>query len=256
MLAEERKSKIIELVNKEKIVKVFDLSQKFNTTEVTIRRDLLELEKRKKLRRVHGGAISLNPRGIALNRNDLAILCKEEKIRIARAAYGFINDSDALMFDASTTVQELAKLISEGDRKNLSVITNSFNVVNILSTKSDIHVIHTGGQVSYNMNYSTGVLTESMIRNLRVEKCFIGSNGVDDVYGYSVPTFEDASVKRSMIKAASETFVLADHTKFGDTYMAKFAEFSGDIDYLISDVEPTEIDIDLLKANVNFIVAE
>lgn len=106
------------------------------------------------------------------------------------------------------------------------------------------------------MKSAIGVVAENMIRKLRVEKCFVGTNGVDEDYGYSVPTFEDASVKRCMLDAAGETFVLADHTKFGETYMAQFAEFSGKIDYLISDRAPAEIDLDLLRANTKFIIAK
>jgi len=256
MLAEERKNLIIEIVNRKHIVKVADLSKALNTTEATVRRDLDELERRKKVRRVHGGAISLKPTSKILSNDELSILCQDEKKRIAKKAYTFIDDNDALLLDASTTALELAKLIADGDKKHISVLSNSFHVVSILANKKDIHVIHTGGHVSYNMYYSIGVITEKMIRNLRVDKCFLGTNGIDETYGYSVPTFEDASVKGSMLRASKQRFILADHTKFCESYVGKFAEFIGDVDYLITDTIPLNIDIEVLNASVNLIIAE
>lgn len=254
MLAEERKNIIVEIVNKNRIVKVSELSKMLNTTEATVRRDLDELQKIKKVRRVHGGAISLNPTSKPFTTNELSILCKEEKKHIAKKAYEYVDDNDALLFDASTTVLELARLIAEGDKKGISILTNSFNVVSMLSNKNDIKVIHTGGQVSYNMNYSTGFITEKIIRDLRVDKCFVGTNGIDPIYGYSVPSFEDASVKKCMLSASKQRFVLADHTKFGETYMAKFADFTGDVDYLITDSFPENIDREPYESNVNLVV--
>lgn len=256
MLAEERKCAIVDLVNSKRIVTVAELSKQFNTTEATIRRDLDDLENQHKIRRVYGGAASLSSTSRSLSNHELSTLCLEEKKRIAARAYDFIDDHDAILLDASTTVLELAKFIAQGNKQNLSILTNSFNVVDILRTKKDISVIHLGGQVHYSMNYAIGSITENMIRNIRVEKCFIGTNGIDETYGYSVPNFEDASVKKSMLKASKQKFVLADHTKFGDAYVGKFANFAGDVDYLIMDLLPNDIDSDTLQANVNLIIAK
>ncbi|MEM1483803.1 DeoR/GlpR family DNA-binding transcription regulator [Oscillospiraceae bacterium PP1C4] len=256
MLAEERKSKIIEIVNKDRIVKVAELSKVLSTTEATVRRDLDELQKQKKIRRIHGGAISLKPTSKAFTENELLILCMEEKKKIAKKAYEFIDDNDAIIFDSSTTALELAKLIAEGNRKYLSIVTNSFNIVSILANKSDLRVLHTGGQILYNMNYAVGVITENMLRDLKVDKCFLGTNGIDPNYGYSVPTFEDASVKKCMLGAAKQRFVLADHTKFGESYMGKFAGFLGEVDYLITDSLPQKIDLELYEASVDLVVAD
>lgn len=255
MLAEERKNKIVDIVNRNKVVKVSMLSKVLNTTEATIRRDLDELQEINKIRRVHGGAISLNPTSRLFSTDELSILCKDEKKRIAKKAYKYVDNNDALLLDASTTVLELVMLIAEGDKKGISILTNSFNVVSALRYKNDIKVFHTGGQVGYNMNYSTGFITEKIIRDLRVDKCFVGTNGIDPVYGYSVPSFEDASVKKYMLNASQQRFVLADHTKFGETYMGKYADFSGDIDYLITDYFPENTDRELFESSVNLVVA-
>lgn len=256
MLAEERKRAIRDLVNSHGIVTVAELSKQLNTTEATIRRDLDDLEKQLKIRRVYGGAVSIKSTSRSLSNNELSTLCLAEKKQIAQRAYDFIEENDAILLDASTTVLELTKLIAEGDKRHLSILTNSFYAVDILKQKKDISVIHLGGQVNYSMNYAVGPITESMIRDIRVEKCFIGTNGIDESYGYSVPTFEDACVKKSMLKASKQKFVLADHTKFGDAYVGKFANFTGDINYLITDLLPNNIDIEVINASVKLIIAE
>ena len=256
MLAEERKSRIIDAVNKSRVIKVADLSKMLGATEATVRRDLDELQKQKKIRRVHGGATALRPTSKAFFHNQLQVLCMEEKKAIARKAYEFIDDNDAIIFDASTTALELAKLIADGDRKDLSVITNSFLIVSVLANRLHVRVLHTGGQLVYGMNCAVGTLTENTLRNLKVDKCFLGTNGIDASYGYSVPTFEDAATKKCMLLASKQKFVLADHTKFGESYMGKFAEFQGEIDYLITDPQSNSINLEVFEANVNLVLAQ
>ncbi len=261
MLAEERKNKIVTIVNKNKFVKVTHLSQVLNTTEATIRRDLDELEKSKRIQRVHGGAVSLRPTNAIFSDTVLSAICIEEKKLIAQKAYNFINHNDSIIFDASTTSLELIKLIAQGSKKNLTIITNSFNALPILSIKKDIQVIHIGGNVDYNMNLSTGPIPETILNNIKADKCFLGANGIDIKYGYSVPTIDDASAKKHMLESSKQNFILADHTKFGETYMHKFADFSGVIDCLITDCFPY-VDDEFLKymhyyeTSVHLVVAD
>ncbi len=256
MLAEERKNRIVEIVNKNKIMKVTDLSLMFSTTEATIRRDLEELQALKKIHRVHGGAISVMPSSKLLYTDELSVLCTKEKEMIAKAAYKYIDDNDAIILDASTTVRELAKIIAEGKKTNLSIVTNSFDAISILSKKKDIQVLHTGGQVKYHMNYCVGALTQNTLANLRVDKCFLGTNGIDVEYGYSVPTLEDAAIKSSMLKSSKQHFILADHTKFAETFMGKFSDFHTSIDYIITDSFLPYFEQESFQSSVELIIAE
>lgn len=255
MLAEERKRRVLEMINSRKIVKVSELSSVLNATEATIRRDLEELQKQKKLRRIHGGAAAINQTSRMLDQHQLLSLCEEEKRAIALKAYEYVEDHDAILLDVSTTVLELAKLIGAGKHKGLSIITNSFAVVQTLRSREDVRVIHTGGQVVNALNSSLGGLAEKMIRNIKVEKCFIGTNGIAPGYGYSSPTFEEASIKQAMIAASKVSFVLSDHTKYGETYMGKFAEFSGTIDYFITDALPAPEERGFYEGAVEMILA-
>ena len=243
MLAEERKRKIIDIIEKNHIVKVSDLSKRFQTTEATIRRDLEMLQGQGKVRRIHGGAVFTNPVTKDASYSELSTLRIGEKKQIARLASSFVHEGDTLLMDGSTTVYELAKLLVESSLTGISVITNSFHLMGLF-VDSSIRAIHTGGELFSGMNYATGTITEQMLQGIRVDKCFMGANGIEPSYGYSVPSFGDASVKKYMLRASRVSFVLADHTKFAESYMAKFAGFDGEINYLITDSLPEGISME------------
>lgn len=260
MLAEERKKNILAMVNQNRFVKLCDLSRELNITEATVRRDLNDLEEKGLLKRIHGGATSLednSPETLATETaNKYTDLQNAEKQKIARTAYEYIENYDTLFLDGSTTILELAKIIAAGDKRNLSIITNSFAIIPVLAKRSDFNVIHTGGKVSYPMNHSCGILAERALRDIRVDKGFLGTLGIDSVYGYSVENFEIASTKTAMLSSCKKKYILADHTKFGETFIAKFANFTGDIDSLITDYVPAGFPVDHLKANVELIIAK
>ena len=255
MLAEERKKQIVELIEKKRILKVTELSRLLDATEATIRRDLDELQKQNKVRRVHGGAVPAAKTGRIFHYSELSTLCMEEKKRIAAKALTYIQDGDTLLFDGSTTALELGKRGLESALTNISIITNSFHLT-ALFTGSGKRVIHTGGELFSGMNYATGTIAEQMLSGIRADKCFLGSNGIEPSYGYSVPNFLDAALKKSMQKASRVSFVLADHTKFGASYMAKFADFSCGIDYLVTDCLPEGTDFGKWDTSTKLIVAD
>lgn len=256
MLAEERKRIILEIIDKNKSAKVNELSKHLHITEATVRRDLDELQNEKKIRRTHGGAISLYPSSFESGIQEYNVKMINEKRMIAHKAYEFVHDNDAIIVDASTTVMELVKLIAVGDKKNITIVTNSFKAVQILMQKQTMKVIQIGGSAVVSRNATSGPIAERILNDLRADKVFLGINGIDGVYGYSVPGFDDASLKRCMLKAAKQSFVLADHSKFGESYLGKVAEIIGEIDYLITDSFPKKLKLEALEQQVNLIVGE
>lgn len=256
MLAEERKKIICEIVNKKKAVRVSELSKRLNITEATVRRDLDELQSEKRLRRTHGGAVALYPAGLPYVISELAVENIDAKRKIAQAAYEHIDDYDTILVDGSSTVLEFSKILAAGDKRGIIVLTNSLSVVNALSMKKDVTVINVGGEVRYNINSTVGEMAENTIRNLRVDKTFLGVNGIDLEYGFSITNFDEAALKKEMIKSAKQSFVLADHSKFGATYLAKIAEIAGDIDFLVTDEKIEDFDYVALEEHVYLITAE
>ena len=258
MLAEERKKIICEIVNRKKAIRVAELSQRLNITEATVRRDLDELQKEHKLRRTHGGAVALYTAGIAGTINTLAGEHLAEKRRIAEKAYEYVYDFDTVLFDGSSTVLELAYQLARRNRKGVTVLTNSINVVNVLAdkaSKGEIKVIQIGGQVKYHLNSTVGELAVRTVHDVRVDKTFMGVNGIDVEYGYSIANMEEAMVKKEMIHSAKQTFVLADNSKFGKSYLAKITGPEGEIDYLITDSKTDDFDYQQMEEMVHMVYA-
>lgn len=245
MFPEERKQKICDLVNERHSIKVTELSQLMGISEVTIRRDLEELSQQKRLLRTHGGAMAMYSVGSEISAEELIRSNKniEEKRAIASLAYTMLNDKDTIFADGSSTVHELIKLVATGSKKQISVVTTSLTTVNALSESSNTKVIMVGGEVNYRHNHVEGYLTTAAISNLRADKCFIGINGIDEAFGYSTPRFPEAELKSEMVRSSIQSFILADHTKFGNSYLARM---SADCDYIITDARKQGYDYDWL----------
>ena len=107
MFSEERKEKILEIVNRKKTVKVSELSTILKASEVTVRRDLDELHNEQKLYRTHGGAMVMRHEQNEIPWQELRVRQQEEKAKIAKVAYKYICDNDVIVMDDSSTVQEL-----------------------------------------------------------------------------------------------------------------------------------------------------
>ncbi|MBU3093876.1 DeoR/GlpR family DNA-binding transcription regulator [Clostridium sp. CM028] len=240
MFAEERKSKILDSLNKYGKVKVCDLSQLYEVSEVTIRRDLQELEEDELIKRVHGGAI--------LNRNtkfeptfsEKVDKFYDEKESVGKIAASMIVDGDTIAIDAGTTTLSIAKYITA---KDITVLTNSVDVAYELSKKRDVEVIVTGGTLRWETRAMVGPVSDNTLKNFRVDKAFMGSNGVCIINGLTTPNIIEASTKQEMIKIAKQTILLCDHTKFGTVYFAKIVDLDS-VDIIITD---NQLDNELLE---------
>lgn len=221
MFAEERQAKIYEILMRQHSVKVADLSRLLDISEVTIRRDLDELQLQNKVLRTHGGAVMPYSLGWEVSSNQLQTKNQDLKHSIAVAAYEKISEHDTVLLDNSSTVYELALLIAEGQKNHLRVITTSLQVVQALSKSKSCNVMIVGGDVNQTYNTVEGYLAIQFIKNVRVDKCFIGINGIDESFGLSTPRYKDAEIKSQMIASSVKSFVLADHTKFDKVYLAR-----------------------------------
>ncbi|GFZ34609.1 DeoR family transcriptional regulator [Clostridium zeae] len=214
MFAEERQQKILDMLNSESSIKVMDIAILLNVSESTIRRDLQELEEKKLLMRTHGGAVGINNRTSFepsfTDKKDERI---DQKHSIAEVASEMIENGDTIILDSGTTTLEIAKRINGRD---ITVITNSIDIAAELSEKEGIEIIVTGGSLRLNTRAMVGHLTESVIKNFRVDKAFIGANGVSIEDGITTPNFIEAQTKKSMINYASKVIIVADSSKFNN----------------------------------------
>lgn len=234
MLAHKRKQIIKELVDKYRIVRVSDLSERFGISDVTIRRDLKELEVEGILKRTHGGAVKASNISAEAALAHMESMMAHEKMLIAQTAFHLIEDNDAIILDSSSTASHLASLIKNGDKKNLTLVTNSFKAVMELYNCDHVELIHIGGVITKNIISSTGTIAENTLKSLRVDKAFIGVNGIDFRNGLTTPSILDSQLKKAMIGAANQAYVLADSTKFNQTYLSIICPAS-EVDYIITD---------------------
>lgn len=234
MKIEERKQAILERLQKTGRVYVADLSRELCISEVTIRKDLKELEERGSLRRVHGGASKITKVAMELSLEEMQKINVDEKRAIAREAYRFISDNDVVLLDASTTCREIAYLLRDGDRKGITVITTALHIACELVPCEHLEVVQVGGNIRRTVLTTMGPIATETIRGLHVDKAFIGVNGIDIKVGYTTQNLMEGELKRVMIHSASQSFVVADSSKLG---LLKLSVICGvaDVDYLIID---------------------
>lgn len=220
IMIQERKNFILEELNKKGIVRVDVLSDLLSTSDVTIRRDLKQLEDEGLLKRIYGGAVKKSNTVFEPQVSKLLTENIELKKQIARYAYSLIEDSDAISIDGSTTGYYLAKEIrKEGDKK-LTVVTNSIlNAFELMGlTYIDLYTV--GGQVPANSWAARSERAEKDFKAFCVDKAFIGVNGIDFNIGITTPDIYETQIKRAMMSASKVTYIIADSTKFNHTYFS------------------------------------
>lgn len=220
MLAEERRQKIIELINQKNIVKVNELSEKLNVTTETIRSDLDKLEKKELLKRTHGGAVALE------NHQELSFNIrkgknKKEKKEIAKKAVSLIKDGDTVFLDASSSAFYLAMEIL--NLENITVITNSNIIVTELAKNENITVISTGGMLRRNSLSFVGPLTNTNIKNYNANKSFLSCKGVSIKHGATEINELESETKRNMVKKSENVYILGKSTSINTVGLSQFA---------------------------------
>lgn len=210
MLPEARREHILTYIKNIKNVTSEELSKKFNVTEETIRKDLNFLSEKGLVIRTFGGAMIKDDYDPSLAQRTVSNL--EEKKAIAKTASFLIKDRECIVLDAGSTTIELARYIRESSE--VFVLTNSLEVINILSKVQGVNVISTGGTLRNKSMSFQGKLTEHSIGSYNIQKAFISAKGLGIEEGVMDTNELEASVKRKMIETAKEVILLADYSKF------------------------------------------
>ena len=232
MTKEERQSIILDLLKRQSSILVTDLSEQLNVSSVTIRKDLTELEKMKKLYRNHGKAILIDPYIDNRHVNEKEKICIEEKRAIGEYAASLITHKDSILIASGTTMHALARAIPK--EEEMVVITASLEVANILATDDKIEVIQLGGRLRHSSHSVVGKYAELALRDFSCSKLFIGVDGIDLEFGITTTDMMEASLNRVMIASAQKTIVLADSSKFGKRGFSKIADME-EVDHIITD---------------------
>jgi DeoR family fructose operon transcriptional repressor len=221
MFGEERKVEIVNLLNTQGNVKVSELAKNYNVSEVTIRKDLQELEEEGLVKRVHGGAVLAHNAKFEPTFSEKASKLTDEKIAIGKLAASMIEDGDTIAIDAGTTTLQLAKYITA---RNLTVITNSLDIAIELADRQSIEVIVIGGSLRSETRALVGPVADMVLENLVVDKAFVGANGVSAVCGITTPNIVEANTKKQIINSSKKAIILSDHTKFELISFAKIVD--------------------------------
>ncbi|MBQ4844896.1 DeoR family transcriptional regulator [Pseudoalteromonas sp. MMG005] len=207
---QQRRHTILNLVNSQGEISVEALALEFETSEVTIRKDLTALEKSGLLLRRYGGAIAL-PQEIVAKSND-----KQDSLRklaIAKAAANLIKDHNRIIIDSGRTT---AAMIPElGNKRGLVVMTNAINVAKrLLSLENEPTLLMTGGTWDPHSESFQGQVAEQVLRSYDFDQLFIGADGIDVERGTT--TFNElVGLSQVMAEAAREVVVMVESDKIG-----------------------------------------
>lgn len=232
MTKEERQSIILELLIQHNSILVTDLATHLNVSSVTIRKDLTDLEREKKLYRNHGKAILIDPYIDNRNVSEKEKLYVEEKRLIGMKAASLIAPKDSILIASGTTMHALARSIVPVDE--LTVITASMEVSNILASEKNIYIIQLGGILRHSSLSVVGKYAENILADFSCSKLFIGVDGIDLDFGITTTNMMEASLNRVMMQTAQKTIVLADSSKFGRRGFSKISDME-DVDHIITD---------------------
>lgn len=232
--AEDRQGKIVELLREEPFVDIRSLTERFQVSVATVRRDLGELEQAGLLRRTHGGAVGLNQVAQDAPNAARSVAQLTEKKAIAAAAAAMIVDGDAVLLDAGTTALEVARLLV--GRTGLTLISNGADIVSELIRGEMPNVYSVGGEYAASNRSFRGPLAEHFIRQFNVDKLILNASSIDVDRGLiCTASPQNASVQKAMIEMAGRTIVVADHTKFTKSSLSVTTKIE-DVGVIITDV--------------------
>ncbi len=237
MLAAERRARILEEVRGTRIVSTDELSRDLSVSGETIRRDLSRLERRGLLIRVHGGATaaSLRTMGEEASFSERTSSSAEGKVLIGRAAAALVGPGQTVVIDVGTTALQVARALPAD--LSATVATCSLLVATELAERPNVEVLVCGGRLRGGDLALSSTLALAFFADLNPDVAFLGSGGVAAQAGLTDFHLDEVMVRRTMIRNATASFILADSSKLGRVVKHRVADL-GEVTGLITDAEP------------------
>lgn len=230
-----RRQLILKSLNRDSEIRIADLSKKMNTSVVTIRKDLDELEREGLLKRVRGGAV-LNYRGqSSALQTDKMNVKKDEKKLIAAAAANLISDGDTVIINAGSTALYCTQALRV--KKNLIVITNAIQIFNEIGYCRNITAFILGGRFNPDIQATFGDDTNEQLSRYKADKLIIGMDGADINAGATTYNYVEATAMRLMMKCAREKILVVDDSKIGKAALVRIAMLS-EFDVIVTNYRP------------------
>lgn len=228
----ERQKAIRELINLEKRISVNAICEEFSISEATARRDLEILAKDGKVQRVRGGAIMIEESPPELPMLQRESEQTEEKDRIGHAAAKLIESGDTILLGSGTTTLAVARQLYHC--KDLTVLTNSLPIINLLVGCNGIDLIILGGVLRDSELSFIGHITEKALNEVRADKVILGARAISLEHGITNDFMTETLTDRAIIQIGQKVILVADHTKFGSISTA-FLSSLKDIDIIVTD---------------------
>lgn len=237
MLALERRNILIDRLNQDGKIIVTSLAKEFNVTEETIRRDIEKLENEGLATKTYGGAVSTNQKNRDLPYTIRKASNVNLKVKIAQKVAEMINDGDQIMLDASSTSLAVVRQIKR--LENITIITNSLEILLELADKTGWTILSTGGSLREGAYSLSGSSAEKMVRDHHVDLAICSAKGIDSNMGVTESNEKDAEMKKAIFNAATKRILAIDSTKFDKISFIKVCDIR-DIDVIVTDKDPSE----------------
>ena len=245
-LQHDRQHDIYLLALKQGSVDVGDLARRYGVTTETIRRDLSDMQRRRLVRRVHGGAIPVEH----VNHEPLLearrMVNAQEKLRIATAAVAEVPESGPVIIDSGTTGQRLAEVFPV--ERDVHVVTNSLLIALTLSRRGLRNLTVLGGAVRTSRHAMVDDTTRAELDPMAIDVVFMSCDGLSFQHGLTTPYREEYMIKRAMVERARRVVALVDASKFHNVQMFSFASFE-EIDVLVTDMRADPDDVEFLEGH-------
>jgi len=244
MLAVERRNLILEKLQDEKSVVVSELSEQFDVSEETIRRDLDKMEKMGLATKTYGGAVLVEN-----SSTDMPFSVRKKKNMrgkrtIADIVSGLVSDGDHIILDPSTTTVAIVNALK--DKKRLTLVTNSIEVLVEVVDVPGWNVISTGGSIWENYLVLVGPKAVESIGTFNADKVIMSCKGLDMEKGITDSNEMFSQVKKAMLRSAKHRILAVDHTKFEKVAFSQICEIR-DIDMVVTDIRPSDVWMEYFK---------
>lgn len=245
MGVETRRAHLMSLLERDGAVGLSEAALSYGVSEMTVRRDLLEMEQAGMARRVRGGAVAVGPE-LFQRRRGIAAAAKQV---IARKMLPLLPQSGAIALDASSTIYQFAVDLDPG---NLSILSTGVETMGVLSASGTARVLMSGGEVQESTGALVGPLAVLSIGQFVFDRVFVSPTRVHPEFGLTESTLEGAEIKRALHLASRSVIVAVDSSKLGEAAMARALSLH-DVDVLVTELDPANPALDEYRDHVDLL---
>ena len=232
-------------VQKKQSATLVELCDVFNVSWNTVRRDIKTLLQTGRVTKVYGG-ILYNRDDQVVPVNDRNTFAVEEKQKIGRLAAAMVEDNETIYLDSGTTAAYLLPFLA--DKRNVTIVSNSFIIYNELQRYPELNLFSTGGLYNYKTKSFIGMSTINGLQDIRISKAFMSSTGISLDLGATNNSFHEAEIKKSVIKLAKKVILMADHSKIDTAAAICFCRLE-DLYAYVTDQKPPDSYITFFQKN-------